>query len=155
ARGGERVSRGKLASYSGPFRLEPARFETYHDLRNSRNRSLKLFMEVAWESRLRPIVVSQPMDQITVTAGGKPVTRDRQGEPAASISDGSTGVELEIPLSSPERSVAKIDSLKGQLKVLVPGSMETFRFADLPTGKDAANKKIEQRKASVAVTIEG
>ncbi len=49
------------ACYSGPFRLEPARFEALRDLRNPETRSLKLFVDVAWEPRLKPIVISQPL----------------------------------------------------------------------------------------------
>lgn len=152
-----RVARTSRASYSGPFRLEPARFEAIRDLRNPDSRSLKLFIDVAWEPRLKPIVISQPLDQITAMAGDEEVPIDGQGEPTAPINDGSAAVELVIPLASPSRKQGKITSLKGKLKALVPGEVETFRFADLPTGKEKEGgaKKVEQRKAAVTVALDG
>jgi hypothetical protein len=159
-----RVARTSRASYSGPFRLEPARFEAIRDLRNPGNRSLKLFIEVAWEPRLKPIVISQPLDLITATAGDEEVRIDGQGEPAAPINDGAASVELVIPLASPARTQGKISSLKGTLKAIVPGEVETFRFSELPATRQeegkkkaggAAAKKIEQRKAAVTVALDG
>jgi hypothetical protein len=150
-----RAARTSRASYSGPFRLEPARFEAVRDLRNPDNRSLKLFIDVAWEPRLKPIVISQPLDQISAMAGDDEVQVDGQGEPTAPIADSSASVELVIPLVSPSRKQGKITSLKGQLKALVPGEVETFRFSELPTTKEGAAKKIEQRKAAVTVTLDG
>ncbi len=154
-----RASRAGRACYRGPFRIEAARFEALRDLRESGNRSLKLFLEVAWEPRLKPIVISQPLDAITAMAGDEAVTIDGRGEPTAPLGDGSASVELMIPLVSPARARDKISSLKGKLKVIVPGEVETFRFADLPIVKDAKEKaplpkKVELRKAAVTVIVD-
>ncbi len=152
-----RVPRSSRASYSGPFRLEPARFEALRDLRNLGNRSLKLLVDVSWEPRLKPIVISQPLDQVSAMAGDEAVQIDGQGEPTAPITDGSATVELMIPLASPTRAQHKITRLKGKLTAIVPGEVETFRFPELPPTKekDGAAKKIEQRKAAVTVTLDG
>ncbi len=58
-RGPGRVPRAKAASYAGAIRIEPVRFEEVADLRKPAGRSLKLLIEVDWEPRLRPILVSQ------------------------------------------------------------------------------------------------
>jgi CheY-like chemotaxis protein len=60
---GESNRSGK-AAYSGPFRVSAARFEAVRDLRSARNQSLKLFTDVAWEPRIMPIAILQPLDQM-------------------------------------------------------------------------------------------
>jgi hypothetical protein len=154
ARAPGRQPRTKGASYAGPFRLEATRFEALRDLRSPGNRSLKLFVEASWEPRLKPIIISLPLDEIRAMAGSEQVEIDGQGEPTAPIGDGASAIELEIPLRAPQRSIERIDSVKGRLKAIVPGDVETFRFVDLPVAKDGAAKKIEQRKASVTVTVD-
>ena len=66
----------------------------------------------------------------------------RRGQP------GDLTTELLIPLKLPERSIKQIASLKGKLTAMVPGRVETFRFADL------AVRGAEQRKAGVAVILD-
>ena len=156
ARSPGRIARTSRASYSGPFRIEAARFEALRDLRLEGNRSLKLMLDVAWEPRLKPILISQPLDEISAKAGDEAVRVDGQGEPTAPIGDQSASVELMIPLVSPARVRDKITSLKGKLKAIVPGEVEVFRFTDLPLAKEKGGppKKVEMRKAAVTVTLD-
>ena len=103
-RSAERSPRVGRASYAGPLRMEPVRFEAIDDLRRPTNRSLKFFVEVAWEPRLRPILISQPLESRAgdcrrPTAGGR-----RPGEISAPVGDGPSAVSLEIPLALPPRT---------------------------------------------------
>ncbi len=151
-----RLPRQAKVSYSGPFRIAPTRFESLADLQNPRNRSLKLFLDVSWEPRLRPINIVQPLAAVQVTGTEGAISVDgAEGEPEVSVGPGSTTVELQIPLASPPRKVEKISVLKGRLNALVPGPAEEFRFAALPVAKNGGeSKRVEQRKASVTVAVD-
>jgi hypothetical protein len=59
-------------------------------------------------------------------------------------------VELELPFKAPARSVKSIASLAGAVDVLIPGSRESFEFAQLDQGK-----KDEQQKHNASVALEG
>lgn len=155
------LGRRELASYTGPFRLEATRFEALRELRQPEGRSLKLFVNIAWEPRLMPVAIRQPLEEIKVLGTGD-VAVDvvgADGEPEASVSDETSSAELQIPLQLPPRNVDKITSLKGKLRVMVPGPMQTFRFEQLPIVGDGPKAnvkvaKVEQRKAGVTVIVD-
>jgi hypothetical protein len=148
-----RLSRVARASYSGPLRMEAVRFEALDDLRRPENRSLKLLVEVEWEPRLRPILISQSLQNVQATAGGQPLAVDGRGEISAPVGDGPPAVSLEIPLALPPRTVAKVDLLKGQFKVLLPADVEPFRF-QFPKLKAVRGPKPQQHKGAVTVTLD-
>ncbi|MBI3838785.1 MAG: hypothetical protein HY288_12740 [Planctomycetia bacterium] len=153
------TARSERAVYAGLFRLEPTRFEAVRDLRNTnaQSQSLNFFLEVTWEPRLQPIAILQPLGEIRATGntGEAIAAASAKAEPEASIREGTSAVELEIPLSLPRRTTEKISTLKGKLLALVPGEAEDFRFRNLPVAaKNIAPKSVEQRKAGVTVTID-
>jgi len=148
--------RSNMVSYSGPFRVAAARFEAEADLQKPESRSLKLYLEVSWEPRLRPITLIQPLASIHATsAAGDLRVAASGGEPEASASGEHASVELMIPLTLPPRNVDKITLLKGRLVALLAGPAEEFRFAELPLVKGAGEpKRVEQRKGAVVVTLD-
>ncbi len=148
--------RSQFVSYSGPFRIAPTRLEAEVDLQRRDSRSLKLFLEVAWEPRLRPITLVQPLATIRATSSEGEIAVDNEGaEPETSVTGDHTSVELQIPLVLPPRSVGKIDTLKGHIKALVSGPAEEFRFTELPLAKGGGEpKRVEQRKAAVTVSLD-
>jgi hypothetical protein len=135
------------------LRAEAARLEEVADLRRPENRSLKLLVEVDWEPRLRPILVSQPLEGVKATAGGAPLAIDGRGDVSAPVGDGPSAMSLEIPLATPPRSVAKIDAVEGQLKLLLPTDVEVFRFPFL-SAQAVQQRKAQQHKGAVTVTLE-
>jgi hypothetical protein len=150
ARGEEALPRVGHAAYSGLFRLEPTRIEAVRDLRNPANRSLKLTLDAAWEPRVRPIVLEQPLDEVSATdeAGGAIVVDGSEGKLEVPVEANNSAVELEIPLQSPERSVKQIASIKGKLTAVVLGRVESFEFADIDKQKAA---ELERGGATVIV----
>jgi hypothetical protein len=138
------------ASYSGLFRLEPARIEAVRDLKNPENRSLKLFVEAAWEPRVRPIVIEQPLDALSATdESGKAILIDgSEGKLEVSVESNNSAVELELPLNSPDRSVKQVASIKGKLEAVCLGRVETFEFPDVEKLKAA---ELERGGATVTV----
>lgn len=145
------LDRANRAAYSGMFRFEGLRLESTRDLRNPMNHSLRFTMDVAWEPRLRPIIIQQPLDQVRAQdEAGQPLEIDgREGEVEVDITPDSFSTEVTIPLVLPNRNVKKIASLKGTMNVIAPGRVETFEFSDLGKAKN-----VEQRRAGVAVVFD-
>ncbi len=150
------LPRTTAVSISGPFRIQASRFEATRDLQNREGESLKLMIDVSWEPRISPILISQPLDEVRATGNGGELIAvvGAEGEPEASVEGETTTVELPISLSLPPRSVAKIASLKGRLKTLVPGQVETFKFDKLPVSRGGQVNRVEQRKAGVTVIVD-
>lgn len=149
------VARAASAYYAGPFRLEPVRFEAVRDLRNPNAKSLKLFVEVSWEPRLQPFAILQPLAELRASGSdGAALAVGGDAEPEASVREGASAAEIEIPLSLPGREVDKL-SLKGKVVALVPGPAENFRFTGLNVAtKTAPARRVEQRKAATTVVVD-
>ncbi|HND51457.1 MAG TPA: hypothetical protein PLV92_03640 [Pirellulaceae bacterium] len=151
ARGQDDVARKGAAAYSGLFRFEGTRIEATRDLRNPMNQGLKLTVDLSWEPRLQPIVINQPLDQLTIADDeGRAMAIDgREGEIEVTTDGETSSAELVVPIRLPDRSVKKIGSLKGTLQVVAPGRFETFEFTDLEK-----TKNVEHRRAAVNVAVD-
>jgi hypothetical protein len=146
----EVARRERPAAYAGPFRLEGASIESTVDFRNPAARTLNLELSLAWEPRLRPITIDQPLANLSAEdESGSPIAIAGEGQSVDStILAGMHATEVQIPLVLPERSVERIASLKGKFTALLPGRIETFRFEDLKKSNQ------QRRRAGVAVTLE-
>jgi hypothetical protein len=140
----------RAVAYSGPFRLEATSMEVFADLRNPLSRSLTLLLDLAWEPRLKPVTVEMAMSDIeAVDEGGNPIDVDgEEGRQEITIVAGEHVTELRVPLVMPQRSVARIASLKGKFTALVPGRMEEFRFTDFKKANQS------QPRNGAVVTLE-
>ena len=151
ARGEGETARAGRGVYSGMFRFEGVRVEAARDLRNANNHSLRLFLDIAWEPRLQPIVMTQSLEDLTATDDqGQPLEIDgREGEIEVPLDGESSATEMYIPLQLPSRTVRRVGTLRGKLQVLAPGRFETFEFSDLEKARS-----IEHRRAAVVVTLD-
>ena len=151
ARSGDERPRHNRGTYSGMFRFEPTTIEAVRDLRNPQNDSLRLTLELHWEPRLQPIVITQELDTITVLdEKGLALAIDGREGGIEIEGDGETaGADIVIPLRLPGRSVEKIGSLKGRFDVLAAGKYESFEFSDLERAKN-----VEIKKAAVTVYLD-
>jgi len=138
------------ASYSGLFRLEPTSIDASRDLRTGAH-SLRLSADAAWEPRVRPIVLEQPLAEVTAVdeAGNAIAVDGSEGSLEVPVEGTNAAVALEIPLMAPERSVKQIATLKGKLTAVVLGRTEQFEFENLE-----AAKNVEQERGGVVVTLE-
>lgn len=139
------------AAYSGLFRFEVVELIAKRSLRNPQTSSLQLNLEVAWEPRLKPIVLHVPLGE-TQAVGSDGATipiSTPEARPEIPVETTIPASELTVPLVLPDRSVRKIDSLKGRLIALVPGQVETFVFDDLENAR-----QVDQKKAGVTVELE-
>jgi hypothetical protein len=149
-RGPDEGARLGLAAYSGPFRIDVLDIQAQLNRRQPARRSLKLQLEVAWEPRLRPIALSQPITSITaIDENGQAIP---VSQPDAvldvEVPTGTQAAEISLPFTLPSRDVKKISSLKGELQALVPGQQVEFKFSDLA---NAAGKT--QSRGGVHVTV--
>ncbi len=151
ARGEGSQARESLVSYSGPFRFEAIRVLAQRDLRAADGGSLRLTVEATWEPRLSPISLQQPMNTVeALDEKGNPIAVDQQKAAIeVPVSPLATAVEIVLPFELPSREVNKIARLSGNLRALVPGNIETFRFDDLTEAKN-----VEKRVAGVTVRLE-
>jgi len=131
-----RVGRG---SYSGLFRLEPAKIEATRDLKNSTMHALKLTVDAVWEPRVRPIVLEVPLAGVSAKdENGSEIGIDRsEGTLEVPIDGNGAGVEIEFPLAAPARSVKTLASIKGKITAVVLGKIETFEFPEIDKSKNA------------------
>jgi hypothetical protein len=136
---------------SGPFRIEPVRVLARRDLRNSASPLLLVTLEVAWEPRLRPIGLKQRLADVkAVDENGRPLAvDDPQAQSEALPGRDAVAVEFNVPLVLPSPPPKEIAVLKGSLRAMVPGKVETFRFTDLLN-----KKKAEQRIAAATVVFD-
>ncbi len=139
-------------SYAGPFRFEPTEIVAIRDLDTPASKVLKLQLQIAWEPRLQPIMLRQPLARIAAfDAQGKPLpVVNPEANLQIEVQPGMRATELELPFQLPSRSVERIARLKGELAALVPGRVETFRFDNIA---EAQNET--QRRGGVIVTLEG
>ena len=149
---GKKGSGGRArVSYSGPLRLEAASVFARRDLRSADGDRLFVTVDAAWEPRLRVIsLFCRAANICAVDERGAPLpVEDGKVQEEVPVPDETTGVELNVPLMLPPRSVQRIASLKGRLIVMMAGKVETFRFAQLESAKN-----VKQRIAGVTVTLE-
>jgi hypothetical protein len=146
--GGKRFGR---ASYSGPFRLEILEVQAQRNLRQSQQKSLRLQLEVAWEPRLRPIALSQPVEDLEVMTdtGSQLSVAQPEAQLDVEVPEGTQAAEIVLSFDLPPREVKRITSLRGKLRALVPGRQVKFRFDD---AVNAVGKS--ERRGGVQVTID-
>lgn len=144
-------ARHSRAAYKGPFRIDVTEVQADRSLRQPRQTSLKLQLEVAWEPRLKPIAISQPVAdlQASTDSGGELAVAQPKANLDVEVPNGTQAAEITLPLKLPSRDVKRITVLKGKLHALVPGRQVKFRFGDLTK---AAGKS--QRMGGVQVTVD-
>jgi hypothetical protein len=139
------------ATYSGPLRFEVLEVQSQRSLRQPDRKALRVQMEVAWEPRLRPIALSQPVEDVTATTDTGATLSVSQPDAVMDVEvpDGTQAAEVILPFDLPARDATKLASLKGRLRALVPGRQVTFEFSDLAS---AGGKN--QRRGGVQVTVD-
>jgi hypothetical protein len=151
ARGENGAPRVGRATYQGPLRFEALEVQATRGLRQADQASLRLQMEIGWEPRVRPIMISQPLAEIEATTDGgdKLTISNPEGMQDMEVPAGTQSAEIVVPFELPGRDVKKIASLRGKLHALVPGRHAKFEFKDL---SQASGKS--QRLGGVQVTID-
>lgn len=139
----------RISTISGPFRVEATEVIAQRSIRNSSNRRMEITLNLAWEPRLRPIVVEMPYSGISVKdQNGESIVTSGMGQPTVEVGE-DTSAEFQLPLELPPRSATEIGELSGSFNLLVPGRTETFEFTNLDKGE-----RVEQRSSGVTVVLD-
>jgi hypothetical protein len=138
-----------LVQYAGPFRITFRQFGVVRDFQAEKPTANAQF-EVAWEPRLRPMLLSLKSDQMKIV--------DDQGktvEPQVEMESTDVGlhpdnpvVELNVNLVAPDRAARKLATLKVRADVTVPAGLRHFRFPSL------VQKDVAKSEGDVRVTFE-
>jgi hypothetical protein len=149
-RGPNDLPRTGRAAVQGPMRIEPVSVTAKRELRSSTAPALQIALEAAWEPRLQPIAIKQRMADIKVQdpTGGSLSADNPEAEKEAFPRVGSSAVELDIALAMPRQPLKEIALMKGNLRAMMLGKVETFRFSDLLKGKQ------EKRIAAATVMLD-
>jgi hypothetical protein len=139
------------ANYAGPFRIDILEVQSQRNLRQPQRQSLKLQMEIAWEPRLRPIALSQPVADVKATTDSGQELQVSQPDAVLDVEvpAGTQAAEIVLPFGLPPRDAKRITTLRGKLRALVPGRQVKFQFDDLA---NASGKS--QRRGGVQVTLD-
>ncbi len=138
------------AAYMGPLRIEPVLIRAERDLRSG-TALLQLTSEIAWEPRVRPITLEQPMSTVEATdeRGAALVVDAPEATLEVPVEGNQIATNLAYTFRSPVRGTERIARLRGTLSALVPGKVATFRFDQILQAKNA-----RQRIGGATVTLE-
>jgi hypothetical protein len=151
SRASDERPRHGAANYAGPFRIEILEIQAQRNVRQPQRQSLKLQMEIAWEPRLRPIALSQPVADVKATTDTGQELQVTQPDAVLDVEvpTGTQAAEIVLPFALPPRDAKRITTLRGKLRALVPGRQVKFQFDDLA---NAAGKT--DRRGGVQVTLD-
>lgn len=149
----QELPRKGRAAYIGPLRLEVTRISSELQPGLKTPGFLRVALGVAWEPRLAPVMVEQPVNQLqALDDAGQPLQFDgREASLETAIDGGGTGADLVFQFVPPPRTVHTISSLKGTLNLYLPGPIETFQFDGLSPAQPKAR---EQTKDAVTVSLD-
>lgn len=146
---GEMAAAKPPVEYVGPFRVMLRQVAQQRDFQAG-TAAANVAFEVAWEPRIRPMLLVIKSDQIEV--------KDDQGrevKPQVAMESGDVvlrpenpSAEINVNLAAPERSASKLASLRVKAEMTLPAGVRTFRFPNL-----AETRTIKQ--GEVAVTLSG
>ena len=123
------------AAYEGLFRIEATQLACQRNLRDTSQDMLRLTLELIWEPRVLPIVIRQDLAETKATTDtGEEVGVSQTGVRQIPVQPGVASIDLQMPLSLPDRSATELAMIKGQFVALVPGREVTFAFDDLVNG---------------------
>ena len=151
ARDEGRRPRTGQAVYSGPFRIEVTRIQAQRNPRQPVQDGLKIGLEVAWEPRFRPIVITQSLAEIVAVGDKNQPILSLSETPVLSVEvpAGNQATEFVLPFKLPPRTIQQIVTLRGTLQALVPGRQVSFHFDNLATAS-----KETQSQGGVRVTLD-
>ncbi len=140
--------------YSGPFRIQFRQIGLIRDFAAGTGSANAQF-EVAWEPRLRPLLLALKADKIVVTGDdGKPIMptiAEESGDVV--LHQANPAAEMNINLVAPSRAVKELTLLKVKAEVTIPAGLKTFKFKSLE-GKDVIIKEGDISVTLKEVTID-
>jgi hypothetical protein len=138
-----------MVRYAGPFRIAFKQFTEVRDLQAG-TAAANAQLEVAWEPRLRPMMLTLKSDGLEV--------KDDQGrevKPQAMMESNEVvlrpenpAAEMNLNLDAPDRGARKLSRFHVKAEVTLPSSIKTFRFPNL------AQENATLKQGDVTATLE-
>ena len=142
-------SKDPLIQYVGPFRVAFKQFTEVRDLQAGTS-AASAQLEVAWEPRLRPMLLTLKSDGLAVKDD-----KNREVKPQAMMESNEVvlrpenpAVEMNLNLEAPDRSAVKLSSFRIKADVTLPAGIKTFRFPSL------AQENVTQKQGDVSATLQ-
>jgi hypothetical protein len=112
-------------------------------------RTGNLRMEIAWEPRLRPMLLSLATSEVEIFDDrGEAIEPDVREESGSVVLRPENPIaEMNLNINAPDRKAQKLAKLKVKADVTVPAAQRVFRFPDL----SASN--VKQDQGDIAVTL--
>ena len=145
----EMPSKVPLIQYVGPFRVAFKQLTEVRDLQAGTS-AASAQLEVAWEPRLRPMLLTLKSDGLAVKDD-----QNREVKPQAMMESNEVvlrpenpAVEMNLNLEAPDRSAVKLSSFRIKADVTLPAGIKTFRFPSL------AQENVTQKQGDVSATLQ-
>ena len=119
-------------SYAGPFRVALNRIGSVRDFTAAEAKT-NIQFEVAWEPRLRPMLLSLKADKIQVLDDrGQAVAPEIREESTSTVLRSENPVaELNLNLKAPDRAARALKTLTVEASVTVPAGLKRFEFSKI------------------------
>lgn len=150
AEGGTMPAKAKpMVIYSGPYKILFKQIVAARDFQTGVGTANAQF-EVAWEPRLRPMLMSLKNEDVKVVddKGAEVPPQVMEGSEDAPLRAADCASELNLNLAAPDRSAKTLASLKVKAAVTVPSGVKAFRFPSL------AGVDVVQKQGDISVTLE-
>ena len=147
----EGATMGKpLRESAGPFLVTLRQIGLVRDFQ-AESSTATVQLEVAWEPRLRPMLLALKADKLEVKDDrGKPVPPQIAREATEVVlRPENPSAEINLNLSAPDRAARKLASLEVTAEVTVPAGIRLFRFPSL------AAENVKQAMGEINATLKG
>jgi hypothetical protein len=138
-----------MVQYSGPFRIALKQIASVRDFQAGTSSANAQF-EVAWEPRLRPMLLALDADELKIRDDrGQEVAPQVMNEAAEVVlRPENPAAEINVNLAAPDRAAKVLAQLKVKAEVTVPAGIRTFRFPSL------AARDVAQKTGDIRVILE-
>jgi hypothetical protein len=138
-----------LVQYSGPFRVTLKQIAALRDFQAG-SASANTQFEVAWEPRLRPMLLALDADELKIADDrGKEIAPQVMNESSEVVlRPENPAAEINVNLDAPDRAAKMLGRLKVKAEVTVPAGIRTFRFPNL------AARDVAMKQGDIQVTLE-
>src|SRR3954471_5225700 len=135
--------------YSGPFRIALKQIAAVRDFQAG-SASANAQFEVAWEPRLRPMLLALDADELKISDDrGQDVEPQVMNEASEVVlRPENPAAEINVNLAAPDRAAKQLARLKVKAEVTVPAGIRTFRFPSL------AARDVTQKQGDINVVLE-
>ncbi len=136
--------------YSGPFRIALKQIGEVRDFAAGTT-TANVQLEVAWEPRLRPMLLKLKADELKITDDhGKEVKAQVEMESDEVVVRPENPVaEINLNLQAPERTAAKLKTLRVKAEITIPAGIKVFRFPSL------VQENVTIKQGDVSATLQG